>query len=130
EPITYGGVSMSTTFFFSTDHTIFEISKTEHGWTIKKKTSDHTFYCLAIDQTIGRLYGGTFDNGLWFSDDQGETWQQVGSGITSKRVLSVAVSQIENNNDYNTVWAGTEPSALFRSEDGGQTWEACPSLLD
>ncbi|WP_449354635.1 WD40/YVTN/BNR-like repeat-containing protein [Virgibacillus natechei] len=87
--------------------------------------------CLAADPTHpGRLYGGTFDDGLWISDDSGKTREPAGKGIAHNWVMSVAVSPTEERNGYLVVWAGTEPSGLFRSGDGGQTWTACPRLLD
>jgi hypothetical protein len=85
--------------------------------------------CLAADPARPeRVYCGTFGRGLWVSDDAGTTWAPVGDGITSDRVMAVAVSPIERAGGYGIVWAGTEPSALFRSEDGGKTWHACPAL--
>lgn len=92
---------------------------------------DHIFLCLTADPVkVGRLYGGTFEDGLWMSDDHGKTWQPVGDGITHERILSVTVSPTEVINGYSVVWAGTEPSGLFRSEDGGKTWTTFPTLLD
>lgn len=121
---------MSTSLFFAAGYSVFEISKKHGAWTIKENTCEHGFRCLAVDQEAGRLYGGTFDHGLWFSDDHAKTWQPVGDGITHERVLSVAVSPTEKVGKYRVVWAGTEPSGLFRSEDGGHTWTDCPALLD
>src|SRR5579883_3053332 len=72
--------------------------------------------CLAADPARPeRVYCGTFGRGLWVSDDAGATWAPVGDGITSDRVMAVAVSPIERAGGYGIVWAGTEPSALSRS---------------
>lgn len=98
---------------------------------MEEKPAPYQFLCLAADPDHpGRLYGGTFDDGLWISDDNGKTWDTAGSGIAHNRVMSVAVSPTEVKNGWRVVWAGTEPSGLFRSEDGGQTWTDCPALLD
>ncbi|HLR08745.1 MAG TPA: hypothetical protein VK136_05710 [Bacillota bacterium] len=104
-----------------------------HGgeWQLLEKSVPHPFLALAVDpHRKERMYAGTFDNGLWMSDDEGETWRQAGSGIAHDRVISVSVSPTEEKSGYGVVWAGTEPSGLFRSEDGGQTWTDCPALLD
>lgn len=119
------------TLYFAARNAVFEIKKAGEQWSMKEKPSPNVFLCLAADPTrAGRLYAGTFNDGLWISDDSGASWEPAGSGIYHKRILSVAVSPTEVKNGYRVVWAGTEPSGLFRSEDGGQTWTDCPGLLD
>ncbi len=79
--------------------------------------------CVAVDPLRHEwVYCGSFDQGLWQSDDGGKSWRHVGEGITHKQVMSVAVSATERVGEHGVVYAGTEPSALFRSEDGGRTW--------
>lgn len=120
---------MVKALFFSAGEAIYEVSQNKGSWRLQGKEVPHGFRCLAADPSNeGRLYGGTFDHGLWISDDYGESWRQAGEGITHPRVLSVAVSPIEKVNGHHVVWAGTEPSELFRSEDGGDTWTSCPNL--
>lgn len=116
---------------FIADQSIFVVTSRVHSWDLLEHQHDYEFHSIAADPgKQGRLYVGTFDNGLLVSDDYGETLHPVGEGITHDRVLSVAVSETEKVNDYYVVWAGTEPSNLFRSEDGGKTWTECPALLD
>ncbi|MFD1067854.1 WD40/YVTN/BNR-like repeat-containing protein [Oceanobacillus locisalsi] len=118
-------------FYFSAGSSVYEIKKEEQGWVMEERPTPAPFLCLAADPSRkGRLYGGTFNEGLWISNDSGKTWMPAGSGITHNRVMSVAVSPTEVKNGYHVVWAGTEPSGLFRSEDGGETWSDCPALLD
>lgn len=98
---------------------------------MEERPTPAAFLCLAADPSRkGRLYGGTFNEGLWISNDSGKTWEAAGQGISHNSVMSVAVSPTEVKNGYHVVWAGTEPSGLFRSEDGGETWVDCPALLD
>lgn len=122
---------MQSELYFVIGHSFVEIKRENEKWILKDKPFEHQFYCLANDPNRpGRFYAGTFDNGLWLSNDFGDTWSPVGSGISQQRVLSVAVSPIDTNDGYGVVWAGTEPSGLFRSEDGGETWTECSTLLD
>jgi len=111
-------------------HFVIEVKKNE-TWQLQAYDVGHKFLCLTTDPVRpGRFYAGTFDEGLWISDDYGESWEPAGSGIKHNRIFSVAASPTESKNDYSVVWAGTEPSGLFRSEDGGKTWIDRPTLLD
>lgn len=74
------------------------------------------------------MFCGTFGQGLWRSDDAGDTWQPVGAGITHPQVMSIAVSALERSGAHGILYAGTEPSALFRSTDSGATWIECAAL--
>ena len=126
-----GGITLISSFYFVAGSAVYEIKKQDASWRLIENKADHVFLCLTADPVKqGRLYGGTFDDGLFMSDDHGKTWQSVGDGITHKRILSVTVSPTEVINGYSVVWVGTEPSGLFRSEDGGETWKTFPGLLD
>ena len=74
-------------------------------------------------------YCGTFGDGLWKTDDGGQTWNIIGKEIiSSPHVMSVAVSHLAYGNKFNKVYAGTEPSALYISNDGGESWEKMEAL--
>src|SRR5699024_3965948 len=125
------GEKAMSRLLFSASRTLLDVKRTDEQWTLKEKATPHTMSCLAADpEQPGRLYGGTFNDGLWISEDWGATWRKAGDRIFHNRVMSVAVSPAEKLNAASVVWAGTEPSGLFRSEDGGETWEHCPGLLD
>ena len=122
---------MISSFYFIAGSAVYQITKSDSSWKLLENKIDHVYLCLAADPVKkGRLYGGTFDAGLWISDDHGATWYPAGEGITHERILSVSVSPTEVINGYSVVWVGTEPSGLFRSEDGGKTWTHFPKLLE
>jgi photosystem II stability/assembly factor-like uncharacterized protein len=76
-----------------------------------------------------RAYCGTFGNGLWKTDDGGQTWSSIGKDvISSPYVMSVSVSPLDRRNSFNKVYVGTEPSALYISNDGGNSWEKMDAL--
>lgn len=85
---------------------------------------------IAFDpQNSDRAYCGTFGDGLWKTDDGGQTWNIIGKEIiSSPHVMSVAVSHLAYGNKFNKVYAGTEPSALYISNDGGESWEKMEAL--
>jgi len=120
-----------THFYVVAGESLVHVQENHGQWSLEVVDVAQRFLCLAADKRhSGRFYAGTFDDGLWKSDDFGRTWEPVGTGITSQRIPSVAVSPTEKLGEYSVVWAGTEPSGLFRSEDGGKTWTDSPTLLD
>jgi hypothetical protein len=87
--------------------------------------------CVAVDpHDPDRVYVGTFDKGLYATDDAGASWRSDGQGLADRRVLSVAVSPSHRESGSSVVYAGTEPSNLYRSEDGGRNWQLLPALRD
>jgi hypothetical protein len=87
--------------------------------------------CLAADlHSAQRVYCGTFEEGLWHSEDAGTTWQPVAEALPHASVMSVAVSPLEETGGQGLLWAGTEPTALFRSADGGESWYECSALRE
>lgn len=122
---------MTTNLYVVAGRSLVHLQEKRSDWTLEFFDVKHKFLCLVADEKhLGRFYAGTFDDGLFKSDDFGRTWEPVGAGIVSKRIPSVAVSPTEKYGDYSVVWAGTEPSGLYRSEDGGETWTDSPTLLD
>src|SRR5688572_9639502 len=87
--------------------------------------------CVAIDpHAPDRMVTGTFDKGIFRSDDAGRTWQNLSDGIPHGRVLSVAFSPCESSLGKSVLYAGTEPSSVYRSADDGRTWDDLASLRD
>ena len=87
--------------------------------------------CIATDpHDPRRVYAGTFDDGVYASDDAGDTWRQAATGLDDRRVLALAVSRAHRQDDTSVVYAGTEPSNLYRSENGGPTWQRLPALRE
>lgn len=85
--------------------------------------------CVAVDpHDPNRVYVGTFDDGLYASDDGGESWRAAWQGPPDRRVLAVAVSPSHRASGVSVVYAGTEPSNLYRSEDAGRSWHLLPEL--
>jgi photosystem II stability/assembly factor-like uncharacterized protein len=76
-----------------------------------------------------RAYCGTFGNGLWSTNDGGQTWNNIGKDIIfSPYVMSVALSSLGGKTRFNRVYVGTEPSSFYVSNDGGNSWERMEAL--
>lgn len=102
-----------------------------HGWQATIALSGKDCQCLAVDpHSPARVYCGSFDDGLWLSDDAGASWRRVTTPLPHEPVMAVAVSKLQQHDGRGILWAGTEPSALFRSADGGISWQDCPGLLE
>ncbi len=65
------------------------------------------------------LYAGS-DYSNWKSTDNGETWQEVGTGLTCEFTRSFAVGPESSGIIYAETNVG-----IYRSRDGGETWESC-----
>jgi len=87
--------------------------------------------CVAVDPRDPlRVYVGTFDRGVYASDDGGSNWRTDAPGLEDQRVLSLAVSPSHQQSGVSVVYAGTEPSNLYRSDDGGRSWQRLPALRE
>jgi photosystem II stability/assembly factor-like uncharacterized protein len=87
--------------------------------------------CIAVDpRDPDGVYVGTFDGGMYVSDDSGATWRRDERGLADRRVMAVAVSPSHEEGGVSVVYAGTEPSNLYRSEDGGRSWQQLPALRE
>jgi photosystem II stability/assembly factor-like uncharacterized protein len=81
---------------------------------------------LAVDpREPDRVYVGTFDDGIFVTDNAGESWRRPEHAPADGRVLALAASSATDH-----VYAGTEPSNLYRSEDHGRSWELLPALRE
>jgi photosystem II stability/assembly factor-like uncharacterized protein len=99
------------------------------GFGLQQHLHGHRPQCLAHDpRRPERVYCGTFDAGLWWSDDAGASWQPVGGILAGRAVTAVAVRNHASAQGSALIYVGTEPSALFCSSDGGMTWTELPAL--
>ena len=70
-----------------------------------------------------RLYAGTSRDGMFRSEDGGETWHEINAGLTKREVWYVA-----QHPKTGELWAGVSPSAMFKSADRGDSWKESESL--
>ena len=74
-----------------------------------------------------RVYAGTRGDGVWRSDDFGETWTKPNRGrVGPGKVKCVTIDP----HDANTVYAGGEPIALWVTLDAGENWEEIASVRE
>jgi len=62
--------------------------------------------------------------GVWRSDDLGESWRAASAGLTQPYVRWLAFHP--DISDFEV--AGTEPAGIFVSRDGAESWRECPEV--
>jgi|SRR5689334_18183915 len=101
------------------------------GWTAREHFDGKRPLCVAVDPRMpDRIYCGTSHDGLWLSNDGGDSWHRARTAITESRVTAVACAAGEARDKHAVIYIGTEPSAVYRSEDGGEQWEALDTLRE
>ncbi|MGM0592559.1 MAG: WD40/YVTN/BNR-like repeat-containing protein [Halobacteriota archaeon] len=96
-------------------------------WTTTERLADHDLECVAVSPDAPeRVLCGTFEAGLFRSEDGGGTFGRIGAEALPDSVMSVGV----NPHDPDEVWVGTEPSRVYHSVDGGDSWTEKSGLAD
>jgi hypothetical protein len=120
-----------TTLYIAFNKALAIANQRNDKWEVRFHLLESQPQCLAVDPLHPQyIYCGTFNQGLWKSTDAGTNWEPAGEGIISEKVMSIAVSTLEQANGSGIVYAGTEPSAIFRSEDQGKSWQELTALRE
>ena len=78
------------TIYFASGSTIFGVSGKEGEWSISEMdVGQGNIQAVAADPSSGTIYAGTFDNGLFRTQDQGETFEAVGENDLQQRVMAL-----------------------------------------
>jgi hypothetical protein len=111
-------------------NSLLVLNSSKDGWRIREYLKGYKPQAVAFDPlNSNRAYCGTFDNGLWKTDDGGQTWDKVRMNIHDSNIMSVSVSPLEQGNSgFSKVFVGTEPSALYVSNDGCESWQLLNAL--
>ncbi len=83
---------------------------------------------FVLEPVNGGIYCGIHrGHGVFYSADQGRTWEARGKGLKIDHVFTMGCT-VENGRPV--IYAGTEPVGFFRSYDEGKSWEELPSLAN
>jgi photosystem II stability/assembly factor-like uncharacterized protein len=66
---------------------------------------------------------GTRD-GIFRSEDGGDSWKAVNNGLTTRHIRWMAA----HPENPECIYSGSEPAGIFVSLDGGSSWRACPEV--
>ena len=86
-------------------------------WSVESVLEGRDVRSLATDPLHSNVvYAGTQGEGLFRSDDRGQTWSPAGMG--GEIVKSIAVSP----HSPGVIYAGTKPAGVWLTRDSGDTW--------
>lgn len=116
--------------YFITNNRLITIKEDLSGWKLNEQALEQDFVSFAFDSLAHRMYGGSFNQGLWLSENEGRSWHRLAENILPDRIMSLSISPNRNNEKFQVLWLGSEPSALYKSDDGGASWVDFPSLME
>lgn len=71
------------------------------------------------------VFAGTHGDGIFFSADGGQQWEERSEGLRLRDIYTLAAVR---RGGAVVVYAGTEPASLFRSFDYGRSWRELPAI--
>jgi hypothetical protein len=83
-------------------------------------------YAVRSNGGMERMLAGTYEDGLYASEDDGKSWERVTDGFTAPCLRTIDTDLL----DSGAILAGTEPGRIFRSRDGGRTWAELDGIRD
>ncbi len=115
------------TVYAATLSGLYRSTDAARSWTrIGESLPDQMIISLLLDRTRAGVLYVIGREGVFRSEDRGETWKALNTGLATLNVRSIAQSLI----DPKTFFVGTNGSGLYRSRDGGETWEPMPPVRE
>jgi len=120
---------MATLLYLATAEGVITVKGASGAWALGERRLDNwNVNEVAVQPSApNRVYAGTRGDGVWRSDDFGETWAKPNRGKAGPgKVKCVTIDP----HDANTVYAGGEPVALWVTHDAGENWTSIESVHD
>jgi photosystem II stability/assembly factor-like uncharacterized protein len=73
-------------------------------------------------QRPNRIVLGIEGDGVYLSNDRGQTFQRTSDGLHNLRITTIAPDPFEKDRVYAAVVFGGNASGIYRSDDAGKTW--------
>jgi photosystem II stability/assembly factor-like uncharacterized protein len=108
---------MPRTLFLGLQESLIIAEETKSGWKTSQRLEGKAPQSIALSGDI--VFCATFEDGLWKSEDDGDSWKKIGQEIRSPSVMAVALAR---SGSETVLYAGTEPSSIYRSDDQGNTF--------
>ncbi len=89
-------------------------------------TTDAMIYSLAIDHNNSNIIYAATSNGVYKSNNSGETWIPKNSGLPHNLTMTLKINPNDTQILYVTLWAkpgsSTWEGGVYKSLDGGNSW--------
>ena len=93
------------------------------GWAEVQAPTSTGFSSVVVDpDNPTTVYAGGVRFGVIRSDDSGETWREVNSGLPNLDVAALALHSFQRE----TLFAWVEGVGIYQTEDGGKSWLKMP----
>jgi|HubBroStandDraft_4_1064222.scaffolds.fasta_scaffold05124_5 photosystem II stability/assembly factor-like uncharacterized protein len=87
--------------------------------------SESRVFALTVHPTKPRTVLAGADDGIYRSDNGGQSFERLESPMDKLHVWKIAVDPV----DPDIIFVGTRPAALFRSKDGGRSLQKLPAEM-
>jgi photosystem II stability/assembly factor-like uncharacterized protein len=111
-----------TWLLLATSNCIAVCEPSGDDWRVARRDLMGSFTTSVISQR-DQILVGTRD-GIFRSDDGGDSWRAVNNGLTIRYVRWLAA----HPDDPERMFAGSEPAGIFLSTDGGNSWRGSPEV--
>lgn len=121
---------MATVLHIATDEGVATVRGQAGGsWELQHKSlGDWETPAISVDpKTPNVVFAGTRGDGVWRSEDGGNSWSKPSYG---KRSPGKVRCITPDPKDPKTLYAGAEPIDIFVSHDAGASWECLDSVWD
>jgi photosystem II stability/assembly factor-like uncharacterized protein len=79
---------------------------------------------ILIDRSDSNVLYCSTEDGVYRSDDRGNSWKRTGLSVGGVRVV------VQHPKDPNTLIVGTDDYGMYMTHNGGKYWEKCAAGLD
>ena len=122
-PTLYAGLAAP---LYTQPPTIARLDREERRWEVLPidHANGRTVFDLAFDPRDARVLYAATDDGVWKSEDEGESWTDASSDLPREPGDSLAVhALVQDASRGESLYAATR-SGVYRSSDGGGSWRA------
>lgn len=124
----YDSPSPATEVLIGTADGLVELAQHGSAWREANRSLEGKHVAsVTVEPRSGVIFAGTHGDGLWASDDGGESWERRDQGIEFDNFYGLNFAQAGGET---RIYAGTEPAHLWLSTDLGKNWKELPALRD